>query len=97
MDVFNIETEQSVQHPTLVVSNLRRGDVARRANAPNIHEHGRASRGVIHYPGDQDLLGAVWIHVRKKGSTEMEPGLHYYAGRAYDGIHSARREIITLW
>jgi hypothetical protein len=29
----------------------------------------------------QDPLGAVWIHARKKGSTEMEPGLYYYAGR----------------
>jgi hypothetical protein len=29
----------------------------------------------------QDPLGAVWIHVRMKGSTEMEPGLYYYAGR----------------
>ena len=45
----------------------------------------------------QDPLGAVWIHVRKKGSTEMEPGLYYSAGRAYDELHSARREIITLW
>jgi hypothetical protein len=69
MDVFNIETEQAVQHTTLVVSNLRWGDVARRANDPNIHEHGGASRGVIQYQGDQDPLAAVWIHVRKKGST----------------------------
>jgi hypothetical protein len=29
----------------------------------------------------QDPLGAIWIHVRMKGSTEIEPGLHYYAGR----------------
>ena len=29
----------------------------------------------------QDPLGAVWIHVRKKGSMEMEPGLYYFLGR----------------
>ena len=97
MDMFNIETQQAVQHTKLMVSNLRRRDVARRANAPNIHDHGRASRGVIQSHSIQDPLGAVWIHVPKKGSTEMEPGLYYYACMACDEIHSARREILTLW
>ena len=26
-----------------------------------------------------DPMGGVWAHVRKKGTTEMEPGLYFYA------------------
>jgi|JFJP01.1.fsa_nt_gi hypothetical protein len=94
MDVFNIETEQAVQHTKLMVLNLPRvtslvGRMLQTSMSMGVLPE--ASYSI------QDPLGAVWIHVRKQGSTEMEPGLYYYAGRAYDELHSARREIITLW
>jgi hypothetical protein len=77
-------THESERTPAIRLHDMVSAEVSRNFFFYSVHTptgsgmdvHPEASYSI------QDPLGAVSIHVRKKGRTEMEPGLHYYAGRA---------------